>query len=89
MPTRRKRGGWGLGSEENPFGDEGLRCVIRLLISIGPDISSCDARGVREADAQAHRVRFRRPPSLGGIVGLARAAQVGGAGGGPLWLDAV
>lgn len=44
---------------ENPFGDEGLRCVIRLLISIGPDISSCDARGVREADAQAHRVRFR------------------------------
>jgi len=44
---------------ENPLGDEGLRCIVRLLVSIGSDVAHCDIRSCREADAKAHQVRFR------------------------------
>lgn len=44
---------------DNPLGEEGLRSIVRLLLAVGTDVSTCDVRGHRESDTLAHQVRFR------------------------------
>lgn len=53
----------------NPLGDEGLRCLVRLLIKLRSDMAGCNICGHRNADAWANRMRYR-PSQPGGIYNL-------------------
>jgi len=44
---------------ENPLGDDGLRCVLRLLINSRSAVSTCNICGNRSSDARAHQVKYR------------------------------
>jgi len=44
----------------NPLGDAGLRCVIRLLLSSGSDIRTCRVSGNRDDEiGTIHKVKYR------------------------------
>lgn len=44
---------------DNPLGDAGIRCVLRLLLEYSSPITVCEMRNHREADATAHPIKFR------------------------------
>lgn len=50
---------------DNPLGDAGVRCVLRLLLQPKPDITECNIGNHRESDATACPMKYRHAQPTG------------------------